>query len=279
VYPKVLKSLALQVPVLGRIVRERDHLRTEVQTISQERDRFRHAYEKAEVEKDDGYCHCCRSTTTFEIKGDWLRDQYFCLNCFSIPRQRHIQHILDTFFPGWEEKTIHESSPSNKLVSQHCSAYTFSQYFPGVKAGDQVDGVRCENLESLSFADDSFDIFITQDVLEHVFDPAKAVKEINRVLKPGGAHVFTAPKHKGVRLSYPRAQLRDGQIGYLMDAEYHGNPVGDGRALVTWDYGDDFEALVGSWSGCPITTYITRDRGLGIDGEYLEVFVSRKKAS
>jgi hypothetical protein len=95
-------------------------------------------------------------------------------------------------------------------------------------------------------------------------------------LKPGGMHIFTAPKHKGIKKSYPRAKLTEGRVEYLLEEQYHGNPVGDGRSLVTWDYGDDFEHLLFEWSRCPTTTYVTRDRGLGIDGEYLEVFVARK---
>ena len=51
-------------------------------------------------------------------------------------------------------------------------------------------GNRCENLEELTFDDNTFDLVITQDVLEHVLNPGKAFKEICRVLKPGGAHKF-----------------------------------------------------------------------------------------
>jgi hypothetical protein len=131
-------------------------------------------------------------------------------------------------------------------------------------------------LESLTFEDNTFDLFITQDVFEHIFNPNLAAQEIMRVLKPGGVHVFTAPKHKGLSKSHPRALLEDGKIKYLMEESYHGNPVGDGRALVTWDYGDDFEHLIFNWTKAATTTYVTRDRELGIDGEYLEVFVTRK---
>ena len=48
-----------------------------------------------------------------------------------------------------------------------------------------------------------------------------------------------------------------GDIQYLLEAQYHGNPIGDGRSLVTWDYGDDFEYLLFEWTKCPITTYGT----------------------
>lgn len=228
-------------------------------------------------DKDNlGYCHCCRADSIFEIRGDWLRDNYICANCHSIPRQRHIQHILDKHFPGWDDMEIHESSPSNNFISKYCISYTSSQYFDGVAQGSQHKGVRCENLEDLTFDDESFDIFITQDVLEHLFNPDKAVKEIMRVLKPGGTHIFTAPKNKNLRLSSPRARLENGKAIYLKEKEYHGNPVGDGKSLVTWDYGDDFEVLMSNWCPFPTATYITRDRNLGLDGEYLEVFVTRK---
>ena len=56
-----------------------------------------------------------------------------------------------------------------------------------------------------------------------------------RVLKPGGAHVFTTPIHKGLAKSYPRATLIEGQVVNLKEENYHGNPVGDGRSLVTLD--------------------------------------------
>lgn len=206
----------------------------------------------------------------------WLRDNYICTKCFSIPRQRHLQFILDSYFKGWEDLAIHESSPSNDLISRYCKCYSSSQYFDGIELGSMNNGSRCENLEKMSFSDATFDIFVTQDVLEHVFDPGKATQEIMRVLKRGGAHVFTAPKHKGIQKSYPRAKLEDGKISCLKEAMYHGNPVGDGRALVTWDYGDDFEWLIFEWSKFSTTSYVTRDRNLGIDGEFLEVFVTRK---
>jgi len=52
---------------------------------------------------------------------------------------------------------------------------------------------RCENLEALTFANESIDLHITQDVMEHVFHPSKVFKEIARTLKLGGAHIFTVP--------------------------------------------------------------------------------------
>jgi SAM-dependent methyltransferase len=228
------------------------------------------------VAENEGYCHCCRSDTKFVSKHTWLRDNYRCVKCYSIPRQRHIQYILDKSFSGWEASKIHESSPSNNFISRYCKSYSVSQFFSDLKYGDEKNGVRCESLECLTFADETFDFFITQDVFEHIFNPDIAAKEIMRVLKPGGIHIFTAPKHKGTKKSYPRARLVDGSVQHLLEENYHDNPIGDGRSLVTWDYGDDFEYLLFKWTNCPVTSYLTRDRSLGIDGEYLDVFVVAK---
>lgn len=227
-------------------------------------------------ESNDGYCHSCRQDTVFTSHGDWLRDMYLCDKCGSIPRQRALQYILDRYFADWTSLNIHESSPSNTLISQFCSSYSSSQFLEGVPLGLDKDGVRCEDLEELTFSDETFDLVITLDVMEHVHTPREAFNSIMRVIKRGGAHVFTTPKHPGLLKSYPRVLVTEDGIEHLMEPNYHGNPIGDGRALVTWDYGDDFEYYVMEWTGCPIQTYITRDRSLGLDGEYLEVFVMKK---
>ena len=301
VYPKIFKSLALSVPVMKDIVSERDELRNELGRVMhdakklQEQNvdlKLRLEINSAEIKEKQGdikisdsgitanqnagYCHCCRSESIFQINNEWLRDHYVCLKCFSIPRQRHLQYVLDNYWKGWEQKVIHESSPSNVLISQYCNAYSKSQFFDGVPGGEIYQDVRCENLESMTFPDSSFDIFITQDVFEHIFNPNLAAKEIARVLKPGGIHIFSAPKYEGLDKSFRRAQMSGAEIDYLHEAEYHGNPVGDGKSLVTFHYGDDFENLIFRWSGMNTTTYVTRCRDVGIDGKFIEVFVSKK---
>ena len=74
--------------------------------------------------------------------------------------------------------------------------------------------IRCENLENLTFSDNTFDIFITQDVFEHIFDPITASKEIMRVLKPGGSHVFTTTKHKNSKNFMQRASKNGTTLEY-----------------------------------------------------------------
>lgn len=224
-----------------------------------------------------GRCPCCGKSSSFTIHGPWLRDQYLCDKCGSIPRQRHLVLLLDRLFPRWISAKIHESSPSLPILAQRCRGYSYSHYLPGIPFGTNHKGVRSESIEELTFPPESLDIFITQDVLEHVFRPDVALREIHRVLKPGGAHIFTAPKHADLAVSRCRARLgADGNVEHLLPEEYHGNPVGDGKALVTWDYGSDFERLASMWTGATVATYNTVDHHHGIDAAFNEVFVITK---
>ncbi|MBA2591465.1 MAG: class I SAM-dependent methyltransferase [Gammaproteobacteria bacterium] len=52
-------------------------------------------------------------------------------------------------------------------------------------------GVTCEDLEQQTFADEAFDLIVTQDVLEHEFPPDLVHQQIGRTLRSGGPHVHT----------------------------------------------------------------------------------------
>ena len=136
--------------------------------------------------------------------------------------------------------------------------------------------VRCENLESLSMSDQSIDLHVTQDVLEHVFSPSKVFKEIARTLMPGGMHIFTVPLVNKATASKLREKMVNGKIVHIEPEQYHGNPVGDGRALVTVDWGFDICDFI--FKSCGLFTRIIHidDIQQGIRAEFIEVLVTIK---
>lgn len=189
--------------------------------------------------------------------------------------------VIEMYFPTWRDSIIHESSPvdrgASKLISQECSRYLPSQYFPDQKPGSIVGKFRCENLEALTFPNESIDLHITQDVMEHVFHPSKVFEEIARTLKPGGAHIFTVPmvnKHSPKKI---RARLdNDGLISHLEPPVYHGNPISDQGSLVTVDWG--FDICQHIFESCGLFTHLVYidDLSKGIRAEYIEVLVTVK---
>ncbi len=50
-----------------------------------------------------------------------------------------------------------------------------------------------DDAENLAFQDESFDLVICSDVLEHLLEPERALAEIRRVTKTGGTVILTTP--------------------------------------------------------------------------------------
>jgi SAM-dependent methyltransferase len=70
---------------------------------------------------------------------------------------------------------------------------------------------------ALPFADGTFDRVIASEVLEHIPDDTAAMRELSRVLRPGGSMAVTVPR------CVPEA------INWALSDEYHDNPGGHVR--------------------------------------------------
>jgi SAM-dependent methyltransferase len=225
-----------------------------------------------------GHCELCAQDTIFVRHGEWNREQYRCVRCGSIPRWRALYRVLEAQFSQWRDLTMHESSPGGRasdVLQQQCRAYEASHYFPNQPLGTSYRGFRNENLEQLTLADASVDLFISQDVMEHILRPSLALQEIARVLKPGGAHVFTIP-WKPHLATFSRVTPTANGMAHHAEAEYHGNPIDKKGSLVITDWGNDTVEIMDAMSGMQTDIVSIERADLGIEGERLEVFVSRK---
>ena len=231
--------------------------------------------------RQEGHCPCCEKDVVFESHHSWLRDHWKCSNCLSIPRERALMAVINAAYPNWRRLSVHESSPGNRgasvRLSKDCPGYVSSQFHPREAWGTVIKGSRNENLEAQTFPDASFDIVVTQDVMEHIYDPAKAFSEIARTLKPGGAHIFTVPiinKHKPTEVWATLGA--DGGPVFLKQPEYHSNPVDPKGSPVTMHWGFDIAGFIDRHSGLETTIEHLDDLRSGIRAEYIEVVVSRK---
>jgi ubiquinone/menaquinone biosynthesis C-methylase UbiE len=87
------------------------------------------------------------------------------------------------------------------------------------------------DIHAIPYPNDTFDLVIHSDTLEHVPHPIHGLKECLRVLKPGGALCFTIPIVIS-RLTRNRTGLR---------GSFHGNSKTDANDFsVQTEYGADF---------------------------------------
>jgi len=187
-------------------------------------------------------------------------------------------HTLDTVVPRWWTGVTHEpsaSGPASRSIARRCPNYSTSYFMIDVEPGVVRDGRRCEDLRDLTFPSDSFDLVITQDVLEHVLDSERVFAEIARVLRPGGLHVFTVPCWLD-RPTTIRAHDEDGRVVHDAEPMFHQGPVDPEGTLVVTDWGFELPEVIWRASGMSTIVYDWNDRRLGLLGPLKHVFVSRK---
>lgn len=231
-----------------------------------------------------GSCPVCvatgrRGRTLFVITGASLRESTTCVVCRSNARNRAVVVSLDRASAGWKAGTVLEIGAGGALTSalaRACSTHIPSQFLAGVPRGDRVGAIRSEDMEKLTLAASSVDVVISEDVLEHVLRPWQAVAEVERVLRPGGVHVFTVPYYADRPETRARVCVNeDGTVEHLLPPEHHGDPINPEGALVVTDFGVDLPSRVQESSGLPTTLVEVFAPGWGIL-EPCSVFISRK---
>jgi SAM-dependent methyltransferase len=190
--------------------------------------------------------------------------------------------IIEKYYPNWRDLHIHESSPSNRGASlkliKGAENYIASQYNPHKPFGTLIENYINQDLENQTFNDETFDLVITQDVMEHLYEPGKAFAEIARTLKKGGAHIFTVPiinRHKPSEVWAIKGE--NNSPVFLRWPEWHGNPIDSKGSPVTMHWGFDIVSFIKEKSGLETTIEYLDNLDYGIRAELIEVFISKKE--
>ena len=235
-----------------------------------------------------GICTACGATGRFRPFTENLRESGCCSRCLCSNRGRQMAWMLrlelglpmDGSLEIPEGVTLYNTEANGPLhdrLRKH-PQYQCSEYWgDAVALGKAVDGVRNEDLQALSFGDAAFDVVLSSDVLEHMPHPYQAHREIFRVLKPGGRHIFTVPYGEAMPRDNVRASLVDGKIVYHAEALYHNDPVRLSEGILVWTvFG--LEMLVRlNEIGFEIDWWRLHEPEFGIIGPGANVFVARKR--
>ena len=201
-----------------------------------------------------GTCGVCGHDGDYVKTEEPTRENYHCGRCRASLRYRMQADAISATYgrPGVPFAQLVEGTLSRLDIYEpgiigafrsflsEVPGYVRSYYWEQVAPGTQHKGVRCEDLRSLTFADESFDLVISSDIFEHVRGPLQAFAEIFRVLRVGGFHVFTVP------LAWPLPGITKARVDYsgpddrfLEPPEYHGCPTDPAGSLVYTDFGMD----------------------------------------
>jgi hypothetical protein len=196
------------------------------------------------------YCPVCGNISYIKGGDHSLREKGNCSVCDAPGRYRQIAHVVCKYLSqkkGLKIRSLSQvarlegisiyNTETTRAVHKTLSTmknYACSEYLnPTYKSGSVYNGIMHQDIMNLSFQDASFDIVISSDVFEHVSEPWRGHKEIFRVLKPGGRHVFTVAFNQDKLLNEKRAYINEqGKIVHLLPEFYHLDPLDPKGVLV-----------------------------------------------
>jgi GT2 family glycosyltransferase/glycosyltransferase involved in cell wall biosynthesis/SAM-dependent methyltransferase len=202
-----------------------------------------------------GTCNVCGQSTHFKTLGsDNLRESLLCDVCGASCRNRSLAWGLLSLVGNGTVRSIAELSSMKsgpRILDTDCFGpmfallskaefYTSSMYAPDRPFGKLIKPkILNMDLQAMTSPDDSYDVVLTSDVMEHVRRDHAAHREIHRCLKAGGYYVFTVPYVPGWASTQIRVDGSGDEDVCLMEKQYHGDPLSGDGILVYRIYGQD----------------------------------------
>jgi len=164
-----------------------------------------------------------------------------CMRCGASAIAQSLVAVLRDLPVELARCSVHELSSSGPVVDylrMHAGRITTSEFLEDVARGSARDGVRCENVEALTFSDRSFDLCTSTEVFEHVENDRAGFAEVLRVLRPGGYIVFTVPLLSSAN-TVERTAIVDGVRVQTLPPEYHADRFRGSTVFCYRNYGHD----------------------------------------
>jgi ubiquinone/menaquinone biosynthesis C-methylase UbiE len=134
------------------------------------------------------------------------------------------RHVISVYL----EQDVDAVGVDLNLADLRTTRSKFEEFAQGGRTQSSFS-LSSANALALPFADNSFDKIICSEVLEHIPDYQGALKEIDRVLKPGGLFCASVPRR------WPE------QICWAFSAAYHQVPGGHLRIFRSSELRDEIE--------------------------------------
>ena len=202
-----------------------------------------------------GICEICGWSGVFKREHRAIRETYACGSCKANLRYRVLaEAILECFgeqkvatlkalatYPAFSDLTIFEPGPPGPFRT-HLSkihGYRASVQSDATSVKSAAEAISKNMLATIALSDASVDLVITSDIFEHIRKPREAFREIHRILRPGGYHIFTIPT------AYPlppttvkRVNVEAAEDVPILEPVFHGDGKG-GKSIVYNDFGRD----------------------------------------
>ena len=185
-------------------------------------------------------CNVCNYKTN-KFHSDSWHLYSSCPNCFSSIRQRLLIASL-TFLDQFNfekiikaKKVLHFAPEKfvGKLIKKHSQDYKTADLMMEGYSYDSIDfNIDISDMKSIS--NESYDCVIACDVLEHVPDHLKGIKEVFRILKQGGYCIFTVPQKDHLKITFEDLSIKDKKERERLFGQFDHLRI----------YGDDFSGMM-----------------------------------
>jgi SAM-dependent methyltransferase len=158
-------------------------------------------------------CSLCNSRLEKFSEGGTIlkRENARCPHCWSFERHRHLCLFLKSHCPELFSKhlVLFQWAPEPPLIAYFSGNPLISYRTLSIPlwSWQQHRSMKNADVLKLDYDDSSVDAIICCHVLSHVFDDKSSIKEMIRILKPGGWAIFMAPLYNNLQSTYEDSSI------------------------------------------------------------------------